>query len=70
MNKREGVESAKFSFTIISTVGEMKAKVFGGPRLETHVTARSYYHVVGKVTHVPNSSSAWGTIVTIIKIIK
>ena len=56
MNKREGVKSAKFSFTIILTVGKTKAKVFGGPRLETHVTARSYDHVVGKVTHIHHQS--------------
>ena len=58
MNKREGVKSAKFSFAIISTVGKMKVKVFGGPRLETHVTARSYDHVVGKVTHIHHQPEA------------
>ena len=58
MYKREGVESAKFSFPDILTVGKMKAKVFGGPRLETHVTARSYDHVVGKVTHIHHKPEA------------
>ena len=68
MNKREGVKSAKFSFTIILTVGKLKAKVFGGPRLETHVTARSYDHVVGKVTHIHHQPEALSY--SIIKIIK
>ena len=58
MNKREGVKSAKFSITITLAVGKMKAKVFGGPRLETHVTARSYDHVVGKVTHIHHQPEA------------
>ena len=68
MDKREGVKSAKFSLTIISTVGQMKAKVFGGPRLETHVTARSYDHVVGKVTHIHHQPEAPSY--SIIKVIK
>ena len=68
MNKREGVKSAKFSITITLAVGKMKAKVFGGPRLETHVTARSYDHVVGKVTHIHHQPEAPSY--SIIKIIK
>ena len=58
MYKRKDVESAKFSFPDILTVGKMKAKVFGGPRLETHVTARSYNHVVEKVTHIHHQPEA------------